>query len=149
EQVLSFLKKQSYAKKANLTNVLSVLGQVIKNSKLITVILISSGESPIQGTPFDETINENYRFWQQPQQKSRMPLVTVLRAKDGKIIKSSVNPAPWKAEFPPWPVEAPPPQVAETKPPPQVKPPPIGAPLIISGKKRVVDANATNADAGK
>src|SRR5262249_26187544 len=88
----------------------------------------------------------------QQQQKAHMPLVTILRAKDGIITNYSVNPAPWHVELPPLPVD-PPPKVAETKPAaPLVKTPPMAPPLILSGKmpesatQKAADSSRSNAE---
>src|SRR5213594_3829612 len=84
-KVLSFLKGQSYEKRANLDKAVAAMEGVIKNSEFITVILISTGEQPIQGTPLDEQINDFHKLWNAEQQKARMPFITVLRATNGKI----------------------------------------------------------------
>src|ERR1039458_3853602 len=98
---LTFLKGQKYGKQANFDKVLPALNQVIKDSRLLTVVLVSSGDQKMRGTLFDAQINEFWqkwhtpqqkarmpKFWQKwhtPQQKARMPFVTVLRAKAGKL----------------------------------------------------------------
>src|SRR5437870_2941319 len=60
-KVLSFLKGQTYEKRANLDKAVAAMEGVIKNSEFITVILISSGDQPVQGTPFDERINSFHK----------------------------------------------------------------------------------------
>jgi len=135
-RALTFLKGQKYAKQPRLDKVLPALNRVVADSDLITVILITAGTENIQGTPFDDKINETYRVWRAEQLKARMPFLTVLRARGGHITECSVNPAPWRVEFPPLPPE---PQVAEVAkpqpaPPPKAEPRPTAPPLII-GKK--------------
>jgi hypothetical protein len=101
------------------------------------VILVSSGEEEIHGTPFDERINDSYKAWRGEQRKARMPLVTVLRAKQGKITDYSVNAAPFPVEMPPLPPELRAAAAAAKKPaaPPQKAAPPVVPSLIVHGKK--------------
>ncbi len=103
---LLFLQGQKYEKRARLDKVLPALDRLITKSAFITVILVSSGEEKIQGTPFDERINDSYKQWRDEQRKAGMPLVTVLRAKKGRITDYSVNAAPFPVEMPPLPPEA-------------------------------------------
>src|SRR6266478_732703 len=104
-RILSFLKQQPYEKQATLQKALLVMDKVIKNSEFITVILISDGDQLMQGTPFDEQINNLYKLWDKEQQKARMPFVTVLRATKGKMTHFSVTSAPWPVDMPPLPSE--------------------------------------------
>src|ERR1019366_5404819 len=94
QRALTFLKGQKYEKQANFDKVAPTLSRVIKDSELITVILISSGDGRIRGTPFDDQLNEAYRQWHAQQQKARMPFVTVLRARRGQAIRCVVNTPP-------------------------------------------------------
>lgn len=136
-RTVGFLKEQKYEKLPILENVLPALSRLIKGSPLITIILISSSEEQIHGTPFDAQINQFYQKWQDVQQKARMPFVTVLRARDGRLTDFTVNTPPWPVQMPPLPQEA---QIAESVQPrtPKVArttPPPIAQPLIVSGQK--------------
>lgn len=131
--ILNFIKSQKYEGQPAFSSARPPLEKVIKDSESITVILISSGEEKMSGTPFDEQINQLYDNWREEQQKSRMPFVTVLRAKRGTIIGYSVTPAPWQVEMPAWPAEP----VAKVTGP--LAPPKVQAsavpPLIVTGKK--------------
>jgi len=136
-RVAAFLKGQKYEKRASLDKVLPALKQLIRDSPLITVILISSAEEKMHGTPFDGPINEFYQKWQNDQQKARMPFVTVLRAQDGQLGDFTVNTPPFAVQMPRLPQER---QLAERI---QSKlleavrsnSPPTAPPLIVSGKK--------------
>ncbi len=136
-RVANFVKEQKYQGVAKMDKVLAAMESIIKDSPLITVIFISDGTQEIQGTPFDERINESFKMWKSEQQSARMPLITILRGIDGKVAQFSVNPAQWQVEMPPLPDEYQKPQVAKvvTNAPPAKPPPVIGQPLIISGKK--------------
>ena len=78
QRTLTFLKGQKYEKQANFDKVAPALGRVISDSRRLTVILISSGDWKIRGTPFDDRINGFYQQWHDQQQKARMPFVTDL-----------------------------------------------------------------------
>jgi hypothetical protein len=135
-RILQFLREQKYEKRASLDKILPAVEGVIKDSKFITVILISDGGQKIHGTPFDDRINRFYKLWHRQQQAAHMPFVTVLRARDGVITDHTVNSAPWPVEMPPLPAELAqlaPPAAPERKPAPVQKPAP--AALIFSGKK--------------
>jgi hypothetical protein len=132
-QVFEYLKNQPCKYRGRLDAFLPAMGEVIQNSDYITVILISDGREKIHGTPFDDPINAAYRTWQDQQEKAGLPFVTVLRAAKGQITNYAVNVPPWPLELPPLPPEFQPRKPAETQ--AAQPPPPIAAPLIISGKK--------------
>jgi len=110
-RTLTFLKAQQYGKQANFDKVLPALGRVIKDSRLLTVILVSSGDEKLRGTPFDDRINALYKQGHDEQQKARMPFVTVLRASNGQLADYTVSTPPWPTQMPPLPQET---QSAET-----------------------------------
>lgn len=146
QNALAFLQSQTCEKQGNLSVIIPAMQTLLKNSPLLTVILVSDGEQKIQGTPFDDQINKLYGSWVNEQQKSKMPIITVLRGSQGRWTDFSVNAAPWPVEMPPLP-QIP---IAETvlPPPPAPKPsPPRGTNLFVSGRKtekRKIDAPATN-----
>lgn len=136
-RMLTFLKGQKYEKQANFSKGLPALNQIIKDSDALTVVLISSGDETMRGTPFDAQINEFFQKWHDQQQKAKMPFVTVLRAKAGQLADYTLN-------SPPFPTQMPrPSQVTQSAEPIQTKlseavrksPPPTVPPLIVSGKK--------------
>ncbi|MCX6928010.1 MAG: hypothetical protein NT154_33090 [Verrucomicrobia bacterium] len=137
ERTLAFLKGLKYEKLANFEKVAPALGRVIQDSEFITVILISSGDSRVQGTPFDARINETYQRWYERQQKARAPFVTILRARHGQVADYVVNTPPWPMQVPRLPPETKIAEAKQTKPPESVaKPQPrIAPPLIITGRK--------------
>jgi hypothetical protein len=131
-----FLNGQKYDKSGNLEKVLPMISKMIQGSEFITVVILNSGEGRFTGTPFDEQINTAYKDWRAKQQKSSMPLVTVLRAKKGTITDYVVNPAPWPVDMPPLPPELLKMDIAQLKPSTSSKTSSTGPqPLIISGKK--------------
>jgi hypothetical protein len=102
-KVITFLKDQKFGNFGRLDRLMPELSSLIKESQSLTVILITSGESDIQGTPFDKQINQAFTLWRAEQEKARMPFVTVLRIHEGKFAGFTVNPAQWPIELPPAP----------------------------------------------
>jgi hypothetical protein len=131
---LDFLKGQKYEKQPAFASVRPALDKVIKDSESITVIIVSSGEDAMSGTPFDDKINELYKSWKVDQEKAKMPFITVLRAKRGKITGYAAVPAPWQIEMPAWPTE-PVAKAAETKSQTAAQPSAVPPSLIFTGKK--------------
>jgi hypothetical protein len=142
QRTLAFLKVQKYEKQASFDKVLPALSAVIKASPRITVILISSADDKIHGTPFDDRINGFYQKWHDAQQKARMPFVTVLRGQEGRFADFTVNTPPWPVQMPlrpPEPQHADPihNKLAQAA---RAVPTPTAPPLIISGKKAQPEA---------
>src|SRR6266851_3965452 len=104
-RTLAFLQKQKYERRASFDKVLPAMDRLVKDSEFITVILVTDGDEPIQGTPFDDQINLLYKQWRDEQEKARQPLLTLLRAKAGRLTDYSVNAPPWPLELPPLPRE--------------------------------------------
>jgi len=140
---LDFFKGQKYEKQPVFSSVRPALDKVIKDSEYITIVLISSGEEGMSGTPFDDKINELYKTWKVDQEKTKMPFITVLRAKRGTITGYTAVPAPWQVEIPPWPAD-PVAKVVERN-----SQSPTVPPLIVTGKKakpaETTDSSATAA----
>ena len=133
----AFLKAQKYEKEASFEKVVPALAYVVEHSERITVVLISSGEETVRGTPFDKRIARFYEEWRDQQEKARMPFVTVLRAQNGRLVDLALNTPPWPLQIPKLPQEEPAaeerqgrvqqaPQKAQTSNVP---------PLIVTGKK--------------
>ena len=100
QRTVTFLKAQKYEKQSRFDKVAPALTRVIKDSELITVILISSGDAKVQGTAIDGGINAYYDQWRKQQQKARIPFVMVLRAISGQVTDYSFNTAPWPVQLP-------------------------------------------------
>ena len=105
QRTITFLKGQKYEKLTSFDKVAPALSRVIKESELITVILICSGDGKIRGTPFDDQINQTFQQWHDIQQKARLPFVTVLRARHGQVAAYVVNTPPWPLQVPSLPEE--------------------------------------------
>lgn len=136
-RVLSFLRNQKCENKPRLEKVMPAMQQVVGGSRYITVILISSGQEELSGTPFDAGINQLYKTWRTQQEKAHMPFVTVLRGQNGSLAEYHVSQAPWPAEVPALPKEL---LAARAKPKPVAVPvakaaPAVIPPLIVTGRK--------------
>ncbi len=106
-RTIAFLRAQQYSKRASFDSVLPALDRVVKNSERITVVLVSSGEEKIQGTPFDSQIRDFCQRGRSQQRKAHMPFVTILRAQNGRLTDYTLN-------MPPEPLRVPHlPQVAQ------------------------------------
>ncbi len=126
--VVRFLKQQRYEKKADLDKALTQAFPLVRDSAIITLVLITDGALPVHGTPFDEAINATFKEAGREQKRVRMPFVTVLRAERGKIVSGVVGQPPWPIDIPMLPCEqkalaaakSPPPKPATNAPPPKV-----------------------------
>lgn len=102
-----YLKKLRFEKKSQLNVMWPSLESVIQSSKAVTIILISDGHEPIQGTPFDQEINSVYSAYSRSLRDSKAQFVTVLVGRNGKIVTHTVNSAMDAIQIPslPLPVE--------------------------------------------
>jgi hypothetical protein len=105
ERAEGFLKGQTYKKRGEFQKVVAALGRVVSDSELLTVVLISSGESGVVGTPYDREINAVFEKWRDRQEKARAPFVTLWRVRKGKAAAYVVNTPPWPIQVPYLPEE--------------------------------------------
>jgi hypothetical protein len=133
QNTMQFIDKHPYEKSAAFGDVLTNILRVIKNSDVITVILISDGTESFKGTPFDAQLTSFYKTNYQSQRKAKMPVVTLFRGEKGTITTNTLALAPWPLDIPAVP---PPPVVVKAveKPAPIVVPKPVPS-LVIIGKK--------------
>lgn len=127
--MVQFLQQQRFEKTASPAVFWETLTNIVARSERITVVIVSSGNEAIKGTPFDESIAENFSKNKVAQRKANMPFVTILRAYRGTFTGFSVNMAPWPIELPEYPKEArrAPEPVAAKPAPVATKPPPTPA----------------------
>jgi hypothetical protein len=133
QRVFDFLNEQEFEKKGRLDKILPEVHQIIKESDYLTVILLSSGTKEISGTPFDAEINTAYETLQKERKKTKLPIVTVLRAQQGRITNYTVSLPIRSLEIPPLPPELLVTNVVESKPAPRPKP--VVPPLILRGRQ--------------
>ncbi|MEO6182766.1 MAG: hypothetical protein ABIP71_06670 [Verrucomicrobiota bacterium] len=102
---VDFLKKKRFEKKGVLQSVLQPLFPVLKSSRAITVILISAGSEPMRGTPFDQEINSIYPVYSSELREAKLPFVTILVGRSGKLVAHSVNSSLGPIKIPNPPIE--------------------------------------------
>ncbi len=102
---VDFLKKKRFEKKGVLQTVLQPLFPVLKSSRAITVILISVGSEPMRGTPFDQEINSIYPVYSSELREAKLPFVTILVGRSGKLVAHSVNSSLGPIKIPNPPIE--------------------------------------------
>ncbi|MEO7297001.1 MAG: hypothetical protein ABI042_00335 [Verrucomicrobiota bacterium] len=88
---IDFLKQHRFEKKAKLETVLPPLYSLVKSSKAITVILISTGSEPIHGSTFDQEINVVYTSNFRKLRDSKIPFVTAIVGRRGVPVAYAVN----------------------------------------------------------
>ena len=86
-----FLKKHQYKNNGKLNVALPKVYSLIKASKSITVILVTTGSEAIHGTPFDQEINTIYPQYSRELHDAKIPFVTVLIGYYGRPVAYSVN----------------------------------------------------------
>ncbi|MEO7677288.1 MAG: hypothetical protein ABIV39_11045, partial [Verrucomicrobiota bacterium] len=106
ERTDEFMKKIRFEKKGQLNVMMPSLESVVQDSKALTVILISSGQQPIQGTPFDSEINSIYSVYARSARDSKMPFVTILLGRNGKLATYAVNTSGDTVQIPNLPLPA-------------------------------------------
>src|SRR6185369_12530599 len=100
ERLNSFVTAQKFENVARFDNLVPGLQRLVNDGDPVCFIFIASGETRVEGTPFDEPLNRSWSQWQPQVQKARMPILTALCASSGKYTGWSAAPAPWALEFP-------------------------------------------------
>lgn len=80
---VDFLRKRRFANQTKMESLIPELTEAVKESRELTIVLISDGDTDIFGTPFDRSLNLTYRDYGPELRKARKPFVTILRARDG------------------------------------------------------------------
>lgn len=99
--VAGFLSGIDYEHSSNLKDVTQKLKSVIHSVSNVTVFIVSDGGAQMKGTPFDKTINAEYKRQRKARASSKRPFVTTLIARDGWIIDQSVTVAGTRIDLPP------------------------------------------------
>ena len=142
-----FLKQQKYGKASRFDLAMSGVLEVVKNSDIITVIIISTGDGKAQGTPFDDDLNALYKQIQVDNRGSHLPVATVLQGKGGKLIRYTANMLPWPVVIPEVPIAVKVVAPAPVTTPPATTPP-VQQPLPIAATTPTAIQPATITPAG-
>ena len=97
----AFISGINYEHSSDLKGVTQRLKSVIHSVSNVTVFIVSDGDAPMKGTPFDKTINAEYKRQRKERSSSKRPFVTTLIARDGWIIDQSVTVAGNRIDLPP------------------------------------------------
>jgi len=97
----AFVSGLNYEHSSDLKGVTQRLKSVIHSVSNVTVFIMSDGDAPMKGTPFDKTINAEYKRQRKERSSSKRPFVTTLIARDGWIIDQSVTVAGNRINLPP------------------------------------------------
>jgi hypothetical protein len=85
-----YLRQQKYSGKARPDVLMPRLLKLIKNVRDVTVVILSDGEEPLEGTPFDSKIAGVYERRKSERNKEQKPFLTVLVAKGGTFVTGAV-----------------------------------------------------------
>lgn len=94
------IKNHGFKGRLNLNQAQVDLGNVIKNVDDLTIILITNGETPISGTPFDDAINIRFRELATGRKKARAAIFTTFAARDGVLLTWSPSSPEGEIRFP-------------------------------------------------
>jgi len=89
-----------YQNKPHLEKVLPAARDLIEQSRVITLIFISDGSETMEGTGFDQDINDLHKEFGNEMRAGNIPFVTALAARDGKFFDYRVR-TPSSASLPP------------------------------------------------
>jgi hypothetical protein len=95
-----FVRNHKYSGKPRLDEVVARMLQLARNVKDVHLVLLSTGEQPLTGTPLDATINETYARRQPDRRQQGKPLVTTLNVQRGEITSATVTLAGEYIELP-------------------------------------------------
>jgi hypothetical protein len=139
QTVSNYLAQPRLQGKAHLDKVLPAALQLVGQSRVITLIFIFDGSETMQGTGFDQDINDLQKEFGRQMRSDNIPFVTVLAARDGKVFDYRVR-TPSSASLPqtasffdPPRTNAVPIEAAAT-----VPPPPVVAPQPVEPRHREV-----------
>ena len=94
------LKDRGYKGAGGLNAALADVGRVVQNVGDLTVVLVSNGETPVKGTPFDDAINARFAELAPAMKQAGATLNTVLVAQDGEFVAWAVNSPDFLVEVP-------------------------------------------------
>jgi hypothetical protein len=148
-----YLHHQHYGKRAHIEKIYPAIGQAMRMSERLTMILIYDPSEEVAGTQFDEEIAELQRDYARAFNAAHLPVVTVLAARNGAVFNYTVN-FPSAVKIPHTAIPEPPPHtnapptnaIAIAVVPPVVvpKPPPRHFEIIMSGTNNLSHSTVEN-----
>ena len=94
------VKDRGYKGRSALDSALADVKRVVQNVGDLTVVLVSNGETPVKGTPFDDAINARFAELAPAMKLAGVTLNTVLVAQDGEFVAWAVNSPEFLIEMP-------------------------------------------------
>ncbi len=91
ERAVYLFKKEKFEKQTRMDKALAEMFKAVQSTELLTVFIISDGDEPIVGTPFDRSINAIYRQYARSLRREKKPFVTMFVAQDGELNSWSVH----------------------------------------------------------
>ena len=136
--ISGFLKNLRFEKTLRFDALWKELLPLVKGSDEITVVLFTSGESKVSGTPYDSQINTFFEDQRFLQKKKSVLFIVMLRAKRGNFLGGDASLAVEQMKFPPFPPEPKVPENKQTAPRPA--PPPTNLPPFVMEGTKVISA---------
>jgi hypothetical protein len=132
----ALVHKQSYTGDTSWSALQPLLGQVIRDSERLTIVIFCDGLGTVDWTPYNDGINRTFTESLAERKKARQPFVLLVRTQRGQFTGCTINFPPGALNVPPFPPLPEPVKTTPASPPPVVvKPAPVVVPsLIIVGR---------------
>lgn len=86
----AYLSEREFKSSGDVKRLMAAVQNVVHSISNLNIFIISNGDSPMTGTPFDKTINADYKAKRTERKEAKRPFVTTLVARDGWIIEGTV-----------------------------------------------------------
>ncbi len=139
--ITNFIARQRYSRSTRFDAIMPDVNKLVQSSKRLTVLIFCDGAGEMQGTPFDQGINNIFKQNERALKGADQTYIIVLRSQFGQYTGYTVNSSATGVNFPGFPPLPAPPKPAtppETNPLPaknEPNPPPVIhlPPLVIVG----------------
>jgi len=146
--LIAYVRALRFSGSDNLSALQPILGQVVMNSRRLTILIFCDGTEQIDWSPY-EGINDMLSETAAERKRLKQPVIIVLRSQEGKFTGGMVDFPPVPVTFPKFPplpdeikpvVTNPPPVVVTVTPPP----PPVVSLFIVGTHVATNEASMTN-----
>jgi hypothetical protein len=87
----AYLSDREFEKSGDVKRMMTTVQSVIHSVSNLNIFIVSNGDSPVTGTPFDKAINAEYKEQRRERRKAGKPFITTLVVRDGWIIHGAVS----------------------------------------------------------
>jgi hypothetical protein len=115
-QAFRLVNDAKLEKSPNMAEAVEAIKDEVVKRGVLTVVLVSSGSAPLEGTPVDRRVNDLIGQNREKMRDAGKPFVIVFVTKDGRFLDNAVSPGGQAVFLPPLP-KPPPPKPAVTNPP--------------------------------